>query len=182
MEKNLQLSRREIHFLSQLLFYVNNTVSLSLGDANEAADLQRKIDKFLLNEDEHKAVSCEIDDCYCEEEDEYDQNYPVEPDKFVESADFSDFKKFKVLNEDAEPCTLKFIVTDYGFLDIEIDDGAWIINGVTLIERGAKHIDVFSSGEWIRFDCQKFPKEMTSLIKPGLIYGVKACEQDEGEQ
>lgn len=178
----MKLLDSEILFLSQILFHLKNSGSHQ-WDYNESLNvLLEKCEAALLKSPamekyssiQTKPVVEPSEGCVWHEE------YDASSDDSEEMSELEELK-FQTLIE-LEPLKVvqeegrRKLIFEKGIssrsLDISLDNGEEILCDVTRIERTEDTLEIDCANGWVTFEVNKFPKDWTSTLVVGVLYGV----------
>lgn len=161
MKSGIHLSHSQVHFLNQLLFLIQNTVSFIYDDAKKVNELRTLLQDY-LDEDLNESS-----------EDESLDSHDERSENFLYPEDLSDIEKFSVTDENDKKRFFKFETNDDGELEVHLDNGKEILANVESVRRTSGDVEILSDGRWEFFRCKKFPKSMTSLLTRGVKFQIE---------
>lgn len=194
----MKLDKSDAFLIHSVIFaYANSDVTFSEEDAAHLEELQSRLRDFVLQESEQdECVECSHDEDDEEENEEYDQeeDYDDEDDSdedededsesdepielYVTPKVASDLSKVKVVAPDGSTVSLEFEdVDESDVVDVLIDDGAVIIDGVDKVTVGKDWISVHDGDQWHPFKVSKMPKMWKKTFPVDMIVGFHAGDE-----
>jgi hypothetical protein len=194
----MKLDKSDAFLIHSVIFaYSNSDVTFSEEDAAHLEELQSRLRDFVLQESEHDDCGeCSHDE---DEQDEYDEDEDDEEEDdeeedleeeeeeeedeepielYVTPKVASDLSQVKVEAPDGSTVSLEFEdVGEPDVVDVLIDDGAVIIDGVIKVTVSKDCIAVHDGDQWHPFKVSKVPKMWKKTFPVDMIVGFHAGDE-----
>jgi hypothetical protein len=190
----MKLDKSDAFLIHSVIFaYSNSDVTFSEEDAAHLEELQSRLRDFVLQESEHD----DCGECSHDEEDEQDEQDEYDDDDdddeeedldeeeveepielYVTPKVASDLSQVKVEAPDGSTVSLEFEdVGEPDVVDVLIDDGAVIIDGVIKVTVSKDCIAVHDGDQWHPFKVSKVPKMWKKTFPVDMIVGFHAGDE-----
>jgi hypothetical protein len=188
----MKLDKSDAFLVYSVLFaYSNSDVTFSEEDAEHLEVLQTRLREYVLGReesDEHEeCAECthdedeeDFDDEEEEEEEEEeddDQNEPVE--LYISPSAASNLSPAKVVAPDGSTVSLEFEdVGEESTVDILVDDGAVILDGISKIMLKKEWVSVYDGEQWHPFKVVKLPKMWKKTFPSDMVVGFHGEDEE----
>lgn len=181
----MRLSREDALFLHNVLFRCRS-LETDQEIKEKIDDLATALGAWILGSDSELDLGTDVDE---DSEDEVEEELDEEPedeeifslpdaDDDVATSLLSDLPAISVTSPAGDEVTLEFEdVGDTESIDVLIDEGSVILDGVVRVRVSKHELELFTDDERHVFEVKRLPKSWSKALKSGVVYSPQAVEE-----